>query len=947
MKCGNCKVWDLHEEDFYCSWCGYGLVTFTVELSHSQLYVGEITPIDLKIENTSTRDIRIQKVEVEPTSPDLQIEIGQPPNEVGCGKTIVISVNVDTILLDEGYYEATIRVLTNAGSKEVKLEVVPQPDVVPVTGEYKIYLDLLQTEQNFAHITIKEGVITVEELKADVPWAKVKTREGIKLPFVLDARSTNTLPLEFEFDEAALIEQTKQSIWDHQGNLIIRYRELPTLRYESFRVVCYKPPELHVWEQENPRKEVIVGRHEFFTLTLQNTDPSDPEGDERRGELEVREIEIKNEDGSPCTWLKPTEPILFPIRIPGGEFVQLSFAIQTTEGPATLRDRIGIGTHVVEVLITTNTTRDSKRRYFFEIEAKPMETYRGILAVDFGTSNTCCAILQLGGLGAEQLIPIDQTLDPNVSQKATTAPSAIQYIDLLETGSKEYQIGSGPAALAHLLDARESIITSAKRDLGSSKKYRVMFYRSAGRRSEEYLPREVVADYLRRVKEIAEDHLGARINRYIIAHPSRFSLRQIRDLEQAAKEAFGSDCRIEKIHEPIGAALDFIITQEACSHDRYTLMVYDFGGGTTDITLLEIENRRAEGYIEVAPKVLGATGNPRLGGTEVTEIVMKLGMKRCEEILRGRFPDATSRLIPIAPENFNDPRRRRVALENRGKLFSWAEAAKIAISTGASHGMSRVPDFISLRVLVDDKETDQNFRHDEIVPSVEELNSELEDFLQDAVLMMKKLAESHRIDAPDIILLAGKSSALPVVRQLMKRFFPNSEIRQPSDLKECVVHGACIKELYRQAGASPLLNLDELASLSATTSRIGYIRPEHGGKYFKEIIGAGVPIPEGGLRKQFEIKPPLRRNSVITIVENIGGRDEYYISGTTNPDIIPIETFEIANLSSDVSDLQLSKAMLELEVTKDLDLSLRAYIEGRDEPIVLGVVRGEDRIGSY
>jgi hypothetical protein len=101
------------------------------------------------------------------------------------------------------------------------------------------------------------------------------------------------------------------------------------------------------------------------------------------------------------------------------------------------------------------------------------------------------------------------------------------------------------------------------------------------------------------------------------------------------------------------------------------------------------------------------------------------------------------------------------------------------------------------------------------------------------------------------------------------------------------------------------------------------------------------------LRKQFEIKPPPRRNSVITIVENIGGRDEYYISGAPNPDIIPIETFEIANLSSDVSDLQLSKAILELEVTKDLDLSLRAYIEGRDEPIVLGVVKGEDRIGSY
>jgi molecular chaperone DnaK (HSP70) len=916
-------------------------VRFEVELSQTGFYTQQpYLPVDLIITNTSQRTVLLEDIRVIPSSPQLQVEVSEPlSNIIPDGEILTTQVEVETVFLDEGYYEAIIEVVTTAGIERVRLEVVPQPDVVPVTGKYELLLDLVQSEQNFAHINIRQGVITVEELSTDVPWAEVRTRQEYKLPFTLDARSTSTLPLEFVFDERALLDQAREFPFEYPGNLIIRYREFEKLRSVPFQVICYKPPELYVWESEVKVIKLRAGRQESFTLTLQNTDITVLDGDIGRGILEIRAIEVFNMDGSPCTWLKQTASIEFPLRISSGKFMALSFAIETTEGEPGSPDQIGVGTHSVAVIITTNVP-ESKKRYFFEFDVQRMPVHEGMLVVDFGTSNTCAALLSLGGLGIEDLIPIDETFDASMGERPTTAPSVIQYLDLLETGVKEYQIGSGPAGLAHL---SPSVVVSPKRGLETNQKYSIVFSMAGGRKTAEYTPREVIADYLRRVKEISEDHIRARIYQVTIAHPSRFSLRQIKELERATREAFGESCSLEKIHEPIAAALDFIVTPEAVSRESYTLMVYDFGGGTTDVTLLQIENQHRGSYCVVTPQVLGAAGNPRLGGTEVTEIVMKLGLKRAEKVVVSKFPEATAGQILINLESFRyNPQRRRAVIENRSTLLRWAEPAKIALSNyGDRHQPPANLGFIPLHILIDDRQMTHNFYHEDIVPRLEELNSELEVFLNDAMLLTKKLAEEGQVEAPDVILLAGKSSALPIVKEMLRRYFPTSEICYPSsDLKECVVHGACIKERYKQPFVDVRLNLDE-AAIGATTSRIGVPRLKGGHCYFEGVFGAGVPIPETGLKKRLEGLPPLTRKTRITILENVGGNDDYMVSGKRNPDIDEIAVFELTSLPPDISDAELSQAALELEVNRNLDIVLRAYISGRDEPIIFGMVKGD------
>jgi len=443
-----------------------------------------------------------------------------------------------------------------------------------------------------------------------------------------------------------------------------------------------------------------------------------------------------------------------------------------------------------------------------------------------------------------------------------------------------------------------------------------------------------------------------------MSHPSRFSLRQIDDLKSALVASGIPKQNIRTIHEPIGAALGFIQQKEIREkYKQYSLMVFDFGGGTTDITLLRVTSDELiqRQLTVITPEVLGATGDRWLGGEDVTDIVMKLAWARCEALLRARNPEALNVVVPFDAENFNDPRRRRLARENRNFLRFWAEAAKIAIAThGDEHQdalgrnnfidgnniKSRLQKSFRLAVIVDNDVHDtEEFFHDEVVPQQAEINEQLRPRLEKVALMMQRLARNNKVEEPDIVLLSGKSSALPIVGEVLAAHFPGAQIEKPPDLKECVVRGAC-QFSSSDPRAGVYLNIDDSSALSATTSRLGLRVDEAGQLKFKELLDAGVPIGESG------VKVPvtgivLKRDSQIRIMENTSLDDEVILNGQPNPNLTELKVFRLNGKlteweqkhSKSITDKDLFDSEIELVVTSNLAVKLTAQVPGVDEAL--------------
>jgi hypothetical protein len=229
------------------------------------------------------------------------------------------------------------------------------------------------------------------------------------------------------------------------------------------------------------------------------------------------------------------------------------------------------------------------------------------------------------------------------------------------------------------------------------------------------------------------------------------------------------------------------------------------------------------------------------------------------------------------------------------------------------------------------------FRNEDVVPSEEELNDALRPKVEEVIGMMKRLAINNNIPAPDIIILLGKSSALPIINETIKRCFPKSKIQFPPELRENVVLGA-YQLLSVDLESEVCFNLGINFHKSATTSRLGIRVNEAGRLRFREIIDVGIPIPIEGIRRIIK-GIVMKRNSHILILENTGLNDELIINGQENPNINMLKRFYLERRldkwekehGTQISDQRIFDTEIELEVTYFLDVHLLARIPGIKE----------------
>ena len=206
-----------------------------------------------------------------------------------------------------------------------------------------------------------------------------------------------------------------------------------------------------------------------------------------------------------------------------------------------------------------------------------------IIGIDLGTTNSCVAVME----GGEPVVIAN-------SEGARTTPSVVGFT---KTGDRLV----GQVAKRQAITNPENTVSSIKRQMGTDHKVTL--------NGKEYTPQQVSAMILQKLKADAEAYLGEPVTEAVITVPAYFNDSQRQATKDAGTIAGLNVRRI--INEPTAASLAYGIDKE----EDQKIMVYDLGGGTFDVSILDID----DGVIEV----LATAGNNRLGGDDFDECIMK------------------------------------------------------------------------------------------------------------------------------------------------------------------------------------------------------------------------------------------------------------------------------------------------------------------------------------
>ena len=361
-----------------------------------------------------------------------------------------------------------------------------------------------------------------------------------------------------------------------------------------------------------------------------------------------------------------------------------------------------------------------------------------VIGIDLGTTNSCVAVMEGG----------EAVVIPNAEGNRTT-PSVVAF-------SKTGERMVGQVAKRQAITNPDRTISSIKREMGSD--HRVSIDGKA------YTPQEISAMILQKLKSDAEAYLGSTVTEAVITVPAYFTDAQRQATKDAGKIA-GLDVK-RIINEPTAAALAYGVDKEQAQK----IMVYDLGGGTFDVSILEID----DGVIEV----LATAGNNRLGGDDFDQCIMKYlvsEFKRTEGI---------------------DLSGDKVAMQ---RLKEAAEKAKIELSGVTTSN-------INLPYLTADA---TGPKHLDVTLTRAKFN-ELTGHLVDATMGPVRQAMSDAgLKPSDLskVLMVGGSSRIPAVVEAVKNF-TGSEPFKGINPDECVAMGAALQAGVLTGDVKGLLLLD-------------------------------------------------------------------------------------------------------------------------------------------
>ena len=375
-----------------------------------------------------------------------------------------------------------------------------------------------------------------------------------------------------------------------------------------------------------------------------------------------------------------------------------------------------------------------------------------IIGIDLGTTNSCVAVMEGG-----KPVVIANT------EGARTTPSVVAF-----TKTGERLVGE-PAKRQAVTNA-EKTIASIKRDMGTDR----------GRTIDEkkYSPQQISAMILQKLKADAESYLGEKVTEAVITVPAYFNDAQRQATKDAGKIA-GLDVK-RIINEPTAAALAYGLDNEK----EQKIMVYDLGGGTFDVSIIEI----GDGVIEV----LSTNGDTRLGGDDFDQKVINWML---DEFKKKEGVDLS-----------ND----KMALQ---RLKEAAEKAKKELSSSTTTN-------INLPFITATPEGPKHFDMDLTRAKFDELTHDL---VEKTAIPVQNAMKDAGLSNSDIgkVLLVGGSTRIPAVQEKVKQI-TGHEPSKSLNPDECVALGASIQggKLAGDAGAGEILLLD-VTPLSLSIETMG------------------------------------------------------------------------------------------------------------------------------
>ena len=375
-----------------------------------------------------------------------------------------------------------------------------------------------------------------------------------------------------------------------------------------------------------------------------------------------------------------------------------------------------------------------------------------IIGIDLGTTNSCVAVMEGG----------QPTVIAN-TEGARTTPSVVAF-----TKTGERLVGE-PAKRQAVTNANRTI-SSIKREMGTDYKVDID--------GKKYSPQEISAMILQKLKADAEGHLGEKVTEAVITVPAYFNDAQRQATKDAGKIA-GLDVK-RIINEPTAAALAYGLDNEK----EQKIMVYDLGGGTFDVSIIEI----GDGVIEV----LSTAGNNRLGGDDFDQKITDY------------------MLADFKAKEGVDLSNDKMALQ---RLKEAAEKAKKELSSATTTN-------INLPFITATSEGPKHFDMNLSRAKFDELTRDLVDKTAEPV---RRALSDAGITAADLgqVLLVGGSTRIPAVQEEVKRL-TGKEPSKSLNPDECVALGASVQggKLAGDAGAGDILLLD-VTPLSLSIETMG------------------------------------------------------------------------------------------------------------------------------